>query len=253
MEGQDSILSVLGPLSNSLGGVKAFMKSVIDQKPWLKDPLAIRKPWSEDEYQLVDHGNGKKLCFAILWDDGEVRPHPPIIRGLEETKKALLAAGHEVIDWKPLNHEEIYKTAGAIWGAAAAEDYLVATAPSGEPVITTMDLSAENSDVVSPDGIPSFRPLPSGTSAYELWQVQKRKRDIRQEYLDYWNATVAVTGTGRPVDAIISPCAAYVAPPHGLNKYIFSISDLFMLYADDGSSGALDIPQLGISWTTWPS
>ncbi|KAF8176805.1 general amidase [Pholiota molesta] len=218
LEGQDSILSVLGPLSNSLGGVKAFMKSVIDQKPWLKDPLAARKPWSEDEYQLVDHGNGKKLCFAILWDDGQTRPHPPVIRGLEETKKALLAAGHEVIDWKPLKHEEIYTTAGAIWSAAAAEDFRVTTAPSGEPVIASMDLSAEDSDVVPLNGTPQFRPVPNGASAYELWQVQKRKRDIRQEYLDYWNATVAVTGTGRPVDAIISPCAAYVAPPHGLNK-----------------------------------
>jgi amidase len=229
------------------------MKSVIDQKPWLKDPLAARKPWSEDEYQLVDHGNGKKLCFAILWDDGQTRPHPPVIRGLEETKKALLAAGHEVIDWKPLKHEEIYTTAGAIWSAAAAEDFRVTTAPSGEPVIASMDLSAENSDVVPPNGTPQFRPVPTGASAYELWQVHKRKRELRQEYLDYWNATVAVTGTGRPVDAIISPCAAYVAPPHGSNKYIFSISDLFVSYTDDGSLGALDILQFGISWTTWPS
>ena len=28
------------------------------------------------------------------------------------------------------------------------------------------------------------------------------------------------TGTGRPVDAIISPAVAYTAVPHGLNTYV---------------------------------
>ena len=95
MEGQDSVPSVLGPLSNSLGGVKAFMQSVASKHPWLKDPLAVRKPWNEEEYRLVEHGAGKKLCFAILWHDEVILPHPPVIRGLEETKRALLEAGHE--------------------------------------------------------------------------------------------------------------------------------------------------------------
>lgn len=67
----------------------------MSQQPWLKDPLVIRKRWSEDEYQLIDHGNGGKLCFAIMWDNGVVMPHPPVTRGLEITKKALLAAGHQ--------------------------------------------------------------------------------------------------------------------------------------------------------------
>jgi amidase len=94
MEGQDSVPSVLGPLSASLSGIKVFMKSVIAQQPWLKDPLVARKKWDEDEYKLIDHGGGKQMCFGILWDDGDVVPHPPIIRGLELTKKALIAAGH---------------------------------------------------------------------------------------------------------------------------------------------------------------
>lgn len=129
MEGQDSIPSVLGPISGSLSGVKAFMKTVITGQPWLKDALAVRKRWDEDEYNLIEHGSGKQLCFGILWDDGAIVPHPPIIRGLEETKAALLAAGHkgllnyitgflrfvpklcQVIDWKPLKHNEFIDVA----------------------------------------------------------------------------------------------------------------------------------------------
>jgi amidase len=64
-------------------------------QPWLKDPLVHRKGWDEGAYALSEHGGGKELCFGILWDNGNVVPHPPIIRGLEITKKALLAAGHK--------------------------------------------------------------------------------------------------------------------------------------------------------------
>jgi len=84
-------------MANSIGGVKAFMKAVVNSKPWLKDPLAVRKKWNEDEYNLVDHGSGKNLCFGIMWDDGCVIPQPPTRRALEMTKLALEKAGHKGI------------------------------------------------------------------------------------------------------------------------------------------------------------
>lgn len=36
------------------------------------------------------------------------------------------------------------------------------------------------------------------------------KRNYQKEYLDYWNGTAAITGTGQPVDAFIMPIAAVV-------------------------------------------
>jgi amidase len=42
------------------------MRAVLAEGPWLKDPLAIRKSWHEDEYQLVDRGGGEQMCFGIL-------------------------------------------------------------------------------------------------------------------------------------------------------------------------------------------
>ena len=54
-------------------------------------------------------------------------------------------------------------------------------------------------------------------SAFELWQVHKRRQVLRKEYLDRWEATADTTSTGRPVDAIISPVAPWAAPPHGKN------------------------------------
>ncbi|KAK0466411.1 general amidase [Desarmillaria tabescens] len=210
MEGQDSIMSVLGPMSNSLSGLKHFMKAVIDARTWYRDALVIPKAWIEEEYKLVNHGNGKSLCFGILWDDGSVVPNPPIIRGLEMTKKALLAAGHKVVDWEPFKHDALSWTSYEIWGAGCDEDYRVVAQISGEPIISTMNPNGNSEHGKSKhDG---------GISAYQLWQVQKQKRNLRQEYLEHWQATEKITGTGRPVDAIIAPVAPYAAPPHGLNR-----------------------------------
>jgi hypothetical protein len=69
------------------------MKAVIAQKPWLKDPLVVRKKWDEDEYQLVEHGGKKKMYFGIC-KMMEMLFHPPIIRGLEIARGAFITAGH---------------------------------------------------------------------------------------------------------------------------------------------------------------
>lgn len=82
-------------MSISLDGLKLFTKAVIDAKPWLADPVALRMPWSEAEYNLASHGGAYgKLCFAILWDDLNCMPQPPYKRAMEKTKKVLEAAGH---------------------------------------------------------------------------------------------------------------------------------------------------------------
>lgn len=46
-----------------------------------------------------------------------------------------------------------------------------------------------------------------------------RKRKYQKEYLDYWNGTARVTGTGRPVDAWILPAAPFTAARPGRYDY----------------------------------
>lgn len=82
-------------MSNSLSGVHAFMRAVIDAAPWTRDPLAVRKAWDEDAYRLGEHGGGRELCVAVMWNDGTTVPHPPVLRGLKTVKQALLTAGHK--------------------------------------------------------------------------------------------------------------------------------------------------------------
>ncbi|TXT10790.1 hypothetical protein VHUM_02295 [Vanrija humicola] len=105
-EGQDSIRSVLGPLSTSLGGVKALFKAVLDAEPWRLDPQVLRQGWSAERYALAEHGDGKRLVFGMMWDDGVVRPVPPYTRAMAETKAALEGAGHKVVDFVPFEADE---------------------------------------------------------------------------------------------------------------------------------------------------
>ncbi|KAI0344211.1 general amidase [Trametopsis cervina] len=222
-EGQESISSVLGPMTNSLSAVKRFTKAIIDNKPWNRDPLVVRKPWNHDEYALIDHGHGIGMCFAIMWDNDVVKPHPPLIRAMEITKKALQHAGHRVIDWIPHRHMEIYKNAESIFAADGTHDYQTECDKSGEPLLRSM-LPTDEPAHHYPLEKPYAKVLvgePRHLSAYDLWQLHKEKRTLRKSHLDYWQATASSTGTGRPVDAIISPAVGSTACPHGTNSDSF--------------------------------
>ena len=138
-----------------------------------------------------------------------------------------------VIDWKPHKHAELYKaTVRAtysvvemqfahpsktdIWAAAGEEDYAAVTSLTGEPILKSMS-SVDTSGGTSEDGVYIKN---TSISAFELFQIQKRRAALRKEYLDYWQSTKASTSTGRPVDAVISPVAPFPPPPHGKNKCV---------------------------------
>lgn len=38
-----------------------------------------------------------------------------------------------------------------------------------------------------------------------------RQREYQKLYMDYWNSTAELTGTGRPVDGVVCPIAPYAA------------------------------------------
>lgn len=84
-DGMDNIVGVVGPLARSARDLALFSKTMLDAEAWDLEGPVLRMPWNEE----VAKGKGlpNKLCIAILADDGVVRPHPPLLRELEETKK----------------------------------------------------------------------------------------------------------------------------------------------------------------------
>lgn len=95
LDGQEGVPNSFGPISSSLSGITTFMRSILGEQPWRLDPGVIHKPWNEDDYALSESDGGRQLCFGLMWDEGTVRPHPPVRRALEETKRALERAGHK--------------------------------------------------------------------------------------------------------------------------------------------------------------
>ena len=53
MDGQNSVLSVVGPLGTSAGAVKLVTKSLLSQKPWLYDPGVVSSEIAVRELQLI--------------------------------------------------------------------------------------------------------------------------------------------------------------------------------------------------------
>jgi len=103
--GSGYVEGVLGPLSASLGGIKLFMKTVLDAKPWVNDPSLVPIPW-RDEQAYLNQDSRTAFRVAVLWDDGVVKPHPPITRALKEVVKRLSGIpGIEVVEWKPYKHD----------------------------------------------------------------------------------------------------------------------------------------------------
>ena len=99
--GEEQVVPTIGPLSTSLEGCKLFMKTIIDAKPWYREPTLLPFPWREE-----DVFKGRKLKVAVMWDDGVVVPHPPVTRGLKQVKAAMdkYPELFEIMDWKALNH-----------------------------------------------------------------------------------------------------------------------------------------------------
>jgi amidase len=56
-------------------------------------------------------------------------------------------------------------------------------------------------------------------TASQISAINVLKRQYQKEYMEYWNSTASHTGTGRPVDAIITPLAPFAAARPGMYDY----------------------------------
>lgn len=204
-DGMDNIVGVVGPIARSARDLALFSKVMLSYEPWDIEAPLLHIPWNEEAAR--GKGLPRKLSFAILADDGVVRPHPPLLRELAETKKALIAAGHEVIDWIPLDHQAAWDLIVSLYFLDGGEEYYETMTEGGE------------------DATESFKWIHShvkGRKPYtvrETWKLNLKREEMRTAAIAHWNATKERTSTGRPVDAIITPAFATAAPPHDTTRW----------------------------------
>jgi hypothetical protein len=197
-DGQGSILSVVGPLATTPDALKFLTKALLSTSPWLHDPLVHEIPWrSTAELAISDpHARAETpLSFAVLSHDGSCAVHPPVARALKMVVDALRAKGHTVIEWKPTpTHAHLADIAGQVYSFDGGADSRHHFGLSGEKPAPQL-IAAES---------PEY-------SATDIMKTNIAKREAQKDYLEYWNSTAELTGTGRPVDAIISPLAPFAA------------------------------------------
>jgi amidase len=150
------------------------------------------------------------LAFGVIYHDGYVGVTPPIKRALEMTVEVLKKQGHEVISWNPPAHRDINDCALNTWMYDGGLDLLESFQLSGEPMAPQL---------AGAFGEPREQFTGSMIAANNV-----RQRELKKNYMDYWNSTASQTTSGRPVDAIISPIAPFpAARPKMYGYYGYSI------------------------------
>lgn len=191
LPGLELVNSINGPIATNLGSLEYYCKSIVEKEPWNYDPKMVEIPWRSVELP-------SRLTFAILEDDGWVRPTPPIIRGIRETKAKLLAAGHEVIEWDSKDHLRLSQIITAFFVSDGGVHVMNEVKESGEPLFPYMEMYGTTPEM----------------KVSELWKLQAERTKLAKEYLDRWNETAAKTSTKR-LDGIIMPATPFAGNPNG--------------------------------------
>jgi amidase len=117
--------------------------------------------------------------------------------------KALVEAGHKVVDWNPPSHLEAHQIHLRFLESDGAYDIHKQLNLSGEPLIPPL---REEFKLVPP------------FSAIKIQELSIQGRDICEAYSDYWNSRAGTDG--QDVDAFIMPVAPHAAVMPG--RYLYT-------------------------------
>ncbi|OBS23112.1 hypothetical protein FPOA_03671 [Fusarium poae] len=208
--GQLSIKLSCGPICHSMEDLEAFTKIINAHPSNQHDPTSVPVPW-----RTLKPVEGKLAIGLMKWDK-VVMPHPPVLRALDHTKRALENAGHQVIEFDvPFDCWDAIQTTFDTYYQSGHSGTLSALESTGEPLIPAFE------NLIKVFGSKEI-------SAAESQQLNVKARSFRESFRNAWDDTALHTTTGRPVDALICPSAPAVGYPHDFNVY-WGYTSLFNL------------------------
>ncbi|KAM5511697.1 acetamidase [Fusarium oxysporum f. sp. phaseoli] len=200
MTGQISVRDSAGPICHSIDDVRMFTEVIgSHQAQHRHDTNAVPIPWRK-----VSLPDGKLAVGIMKWD-GVVMPQPPVLRAIEHTKKVLVTAGYEVLEFTPpFDCWELAKCYYDLIFQDGGADTLAKVAISGEPLVPAF------ADLLK---VYNARAL----AATEVLKLNLQTRAYKTVFAQAWDRTKDRTSTGRPIDALICPCAPSAGIPHDFN------------------------------------
>ena len=207
-EGQEHVPSSVGPMARSLASVRAAMEALLlpqppgGKGPWTVDARCVPLPWRPELYGTLQ--SSRPLTVGVLWDDGVVRPHPPVARVLQQTVALLRGAGHDVFDWDPVLHADLVAVQDAFYTVDGGEDIRRDVAAGGEPMIPHVASLVARGPAIS---------------VYDYWQLNRRKWALQQAYLAQWN-TARSPVSGRTADVLLLPTMPHTSVPHRSCRWV---------------------------------
>lgn len=129
-------------------------------------------------------------------------PRPPLQRAVAIVREKLIAAGHNVIEYIPYQMKEAQEIITRMWAADGGYEVQRDSDATGEPLPQTVERWLGHSSGVKPQTV------------FETWQNQHKRALLAKEWLERWQATEKMTGTGRPIDGLIMPSTPFPAIRH---------------------------------------
>ncbi|KAG6040793.1 hypothetical protein E4U41_007010 [Claviceps citrina] len=189
MPGQEAVQSVNGPMARTLQDIVMYTKTVIDSEPWRLDPRCIPMRWRPVALPA-------RLRVAVMWHDNMVHPTPPVTRALGIVVDKLRSAGHEVVDWDPVDQKEGLMLLSRMFVADGGTAIRKQLERTGEPWRPEME---------------QYRTA-KGLSTYEMWNLQAERVEFQNKYLDRWNEAA--------IDAILCPTIPFNTVKNGTFRHV---------------------------------
>ncbi|WVQ95446.1 hypothetical protein IAU59_002543 [Kwoniella sp. CBS 9459] len=192
--GQDTILATTGPMCRSFRDLDLWIRTVISAEPWKRHPTVLKMPWKVDEVVFI---GGERPKIGVMWDDGVVRPQPPIRRAMKYAVEKLKKAGFELVDVTPYRSAEAWELISSLYFTDGGQTNRNHAAKTGEPLLPLTEWI--------------LRQNTKARSAIEVMDLNYRRDIFRADYHNYFHSL--------GVDVILCPATPGPAPKLGTSRY----------------------------------
>lgn len=212
------VLASAGPLATNVSDIEFFMKTVIDNQPWIGyDSLAIPMPWTSgvDKNKKADKTVKDHLVFGTILEDDLYPVDSEVQQSLQNISFKLVGAGHKLVQLLPGAYPSFrqvsHSVALPLLDIDESRASLKMILAGNEPLVPSVK---KNFDGVYNPPSQTFDETEElfitsvnekSVSVAQLLEATRRKLSARKAWLD------VITAQG--IDVLILPCAAQFAPP----------------------------------------